>query len=52
MTAASRIRHALVAVSATLVGALIYAGVLVAPASAGNPATFGFKPRSCVKRVW
>jgi hypothetical protein len=43
MTAASRIRHALVVASAIIVGALTYAGVLVAPASAGNPATFGFK---------
>jgi hypothetical protein len=42
MTAISRIRRALVVASVTLVGALIYAGVLVAPASAGNPATFGF----------
>ena len=44
MTSNSRGRRALVAPSTMLAaaGALIYAGVLVAPASAGNPATFGF----------
>jgi hypothetical protein len=43
MTYNSRVRRAFVAPSAMLAaaGALIFAGVLVAPASAGNPATFG-----------
>ena len=43
MTYNSRVRRAFVAPSAMLAaaGALIFAGVLVAPVSAGNPATFG-----------
>ena len=43
MTYNSRVRRALVAPSAMLAaaGALLCSGVLVAPASAGNPATFG-----------
>jgi len=43
MTYNSRVRRAFVAPSAMLAatGALIFAGVLVAPASAGNPANFG-----------